>query len=248
VGFCGRPPAAPLGLARIEVALASTPMEDFSRSERGLVVWGAKGHALVLAEFASAAGYRVAVLVDNDPERASPLAGVPLVHGAEGLDSWMTSHSGEADAFAIAIGGNRGGDRLALHDLLGQRGLYPATLIHPAGYVASDARMAPGSQVLAQACVATHTEVGRQCIVNTSASVDHECVLADGVHIGPGATLAGCVMVGAHTFVGAGAVVLPNIEIGADTVVSAGAVVTRNVAAGAVVVGVPARPLTHGPQ
>ena len=207
----------------------------------GLLVWGAKGHALVLTEFAEAVGFRTALLVDNAPSRRTPVADVPLVNGPAGMDAWLTDHPDEVHAFAIAIGGGRGADRLGLHAQLEQRGLVPATLVHPASYVATTAVVGSGSQVLATACVAAAAVLGRQCIVNTGASVDHECELADGVHIGPGATLAGCVRVGENAFVGAGAVILPNLEIGAGATIGAGAVVTRDVAPGSVVTGVPAR-------
>ena len=77
--------------------------------------------------------------------------------------------------------------------------------------------------------------------MNTAASVDHEARIARGVHIGPGAVLAGCVSVGEFTLIGTGAVVLPRIRIGANVVIGAGAVVTRDVPDGMLSYGNPAR-------
>jgi len=50
---------------------------------------------------------------------------------------------------------------------------------------------------------------GEGCIINTSASVDHECRLEAGVHVAPGARLAGCVTAGRYATIYMGAVVLP---------------------------------------
>ncbi len=82
--------------------------------------------------------------------------------------------------------------------------------------------------------------LGRACIINTGASVDHECRLGDGVHIGPGATLAGCVEVDDYATVYSGAVVLPRIRIGKSAIVGAGAVIRGDVPECTVVVGNPA--------
>ena len=77
--------------------------------------------------------------------------------------------------------------------------------------------------------------------MNTNASVDHECRLADGVHVAPGARIAGCVEIGRCAMVGIGAVILPRLRIGEGAIVGAGAVVTRDVPDRAVVYGNPAR-------
>jgi sugar O-acyltransferase (sialic acid O-acetyltransferase NeuD family) len=208
---------------------------------RPLVIWGASGHAKVLAEFVGGLGYEIVALFDNDAGRDSPLAGVPVLHGREGLNRWRAEHGGDA-AGLVAVGGARGADRLELQALLAASGCKPVAVVHPTAWVAADARIGAGSQVLAQAFVGAGSSVGEACIVNTAASVDHECSLGDGVHVAPGATLTGCITVGDHAFVGAAAVVLPRLRIGADAVVGAGAVVTRDVPAGATVVGNPARP------
>ena len=85
--------------------------------------------------------------------------------------------------------------------------------------------------------------MGPQCIVNINATVDHEGCLGKGVHIMPGATLAGCVTVGDFADIGSNATILPRLTIGEGATVGAGAVVTKDVAPGATVVGAPARPL-----
>ncbi len=64
------------------------------------------------------------------------------------------------------------------------------------------------------ATICPRVKAGLSVIINTSASVDHECILGNGVHIGPGAKLAGCVEIGDYSFIGTNATILPNIKIG----------------------------------
>jgi serine acetyltransferase len=85
--------------------------------------------------------------------------------------------------------------------------------------------------------------LGNACIINSSAIVEHECLINSGVHIGPGAKLAGLVEVGDYSFIGMGAIILPRIKIGKHVIVGAGAVVTKNVTDNVTVAGNPARPL-----
>jgi sugar O-acyltransferase (sialic acid O-acetyltransferase NeuD family) len=207
---------------------------------REIVLWGASGHARVLAEFLEALDFGVVALVDNDPTLESFLPGVPLLHGEAALGAWRNAHPGELYAL-VAIGGARGAERLALQDALSAAGYAIPVAVHPRAFVAADAALGAGTQVLALAAVAAAAQIGRGCIVNTSASVDHECRLDDGVHIGPGATLAGNVTVGRNAFVGTGAAVIPHVTIGAGAIVGAGSVVVRDVPPNTVVYGNPAR-------
>lgn len=208
---------------------------------RPVIIWGAGGHAKVLNEFLPQLGYRVTAVFDNDPDAASPLAGVPVFRGLESFEDWRASCPDESLLALVAIGGHRGLARIQIHQQLAEHGIEPLTVIHPRAFVADDAVLGAGSQVLAQASVCAEAVLGRTCIINTNASVDHESILGDGVHVAPGATIAGCVSIGDYSMIGAGAVVLPRIKIGRSVIIGAGAVVTRDVPDGKVAFGNPAR-------
>lgn len=210
-------------------------------TDKPLVFWGAAGHAKVLQDCTAQLGYRVIALFDNRPGLQSPLAGVPLYVGWQEFLEWSRGRNLREVAFLIAIGGDRGADRVELATRLAHAGLRPISVIHPTAFVAGSAGIAPGCQVLARAVVGVEARLGEQTIINTAASVDHECILGRGVHVAPGATVCGTVTIGDFVLVGAGAVVLPRLRIGEGAVIGGGAVVTNDVEPGAIVVGNPAR-------
>jgi sugar O-acyltransferase (sialic acid O-acetyltransferase NeuD family) len=219
-----------------------SPGGDSPSPGRAFAVWGSSGHAKVVAETIRLLGGTVAVLFDNRVEATAALPGVPLLTGARSFDEWLASPKrGCVDHGAVAIGGARGADRLAIQDSMLRAGLRFEPLVHPRSSVSGSAQIGAGTQVLACAVVAAEARIGRACIVNHQANVDHDCVLGDGVHVAPGATLCGCIRVGDFAMIGAGATILPWLSIGAGTIVGAGAVVTRDLPAGVVVTGNPAR-------
>ena len=194
-------------------------------------------------------GGSVVALFDNAPDARSVLPGVPLIGGIDSLAAWIEKNPSRHDMRAlVAIGGARGRDRLALQNLLAQHGLVIEPLTHPLAFVADSANLGAGTQVLAMALVAAGAGIGAACIVNHNASIDHECRIGDGVHLAPGATLCGCVVVEECAMIGAGAVVLPRLKIWPRQHRRRGAVVTRNVPECVIVAGNPATILRHLPD
>ena len=205
---------------------------------REVIVWGGTGQARVLNECLFDTDNRIIAVFDN-ADVAPPFPDVPLHVGEAGFRAWMKTRRGSRELyFVVAVGGQ---DRLKLHDWLVEEGLRALTVMHRVAYVAPDAALGPGCQILAHATVCAQARLERSVIVNTAASVDHECRIGAGAHIGPGVRLAGRVEVGERAFIGTGAVVLPRLKVGADATIGAGAVVVNDVPAGTVVTGVPGR-------
>jgi sugar O-acyltransferase (sialic acid O-acetyltransferase NeuD family) len=207
-----------------------------------IIIWGGTGNFKVLCELLSP-DYEVLGYFDNNRNIQPDYRGIPWLGDQHDFPNWLSGRedAGEALYFIVSIGPGYGSVRLQMHDMLHSHGLLPIRALHRTAFVADNARVGEGSQIYARAAVCVDTVIGKACIINTSASVDHECVIEDGATIGPGATLAGLVQVGACADVYTGAVILPRVRIGANAVVGAGAVVLKDVPDNAVVVGNPAR-------
>jgi UDP-N-acetylbacillosamine N-acetyltransferase len=204
-----------------------------------LVIWGASGHAKVVADIIHLTkNYRIVGFLDSlSPQRQGEFfCQASILGGQEQLESLKS-----AGTQHIILGFGKGQARLDLTELVLEHGFSLATAIHPAAVIAPDVTIAPGTVVAAAAVINPAVQIGSNVIVNTSASVDHDCVIEDGSHICPGVHLAGNVTIGRATWVGIGATVIGGIRVGAGTVIGAGAVVIDDIPDGVVAYGVPAK-------
>lgn len=208
-----------------------------------VILWGGTGQSKVVRPIIEGYGAKVVAVFDDTLGLPPPFPDVNLYCGWDQFESWIKGQNRSEIGFCVAIGNPHGRVRLRFHTQLMQQGLQPITIAHPTAWIAENADIGLGAQILAGAIVGAEARLGLQCIVNTKASVDHEDVLEDGVEIAPGATLCGLVHCETNVWVCAGATVLPRLTIGADSVVGAGAVVIRNIPPASTVVGIPARPM-----
>lgn len=208
----------------------------------GLIVWGASGHARVVADIVRLRGeFEIAGFVDDAHPEPRQFLGVPVVGGRDQL---ARLRSNSARHLIVAIGNC--GARLKLAQLAEADGFELATAVHPRAIVATDVSVGGGTVIAAGAVVNPGAAVGRNVIINTLASVDHDCVVDDGVHVCPGVRLAGGVTIGRGAWIGIGASVVAGVRVGAGSTVGAGSVVLKDVPEGAVCYGVPARVIrTH---
>jgi sugar O-acyltransferase (sialic acid O-acetyltransferase NeuD family) len=208
---------------------------------RQIIFWGATGQAKVLRECLESQAWEVVAIFDNNQEVNSPFSDIPIYYGQSGFELWKGNNLINKISFIVAIGGDRGNDRLEIQKYLASHKLLPIVAQHSTAFVAMGVTIGLGSQILANATICVDTVIGESCIINTGAVVDHECKIGNGVHICPGVKMAGCVEVDDYVTIGTGAVILPRIKIGTGAIIGAGAVVIRDVLPRTVVVGNPAQ-------
>jgi sugar O-acyltransferase (sialic acid O-acetyltransferase NeuD family) len=211
-----------------------------------VIVIGAGGHGLVVAEALLCAGRELIGFVDADAARSGQSQ---LCRPVLGDDAALARYRSRGVLLVNGVGG-RGSAAEQVHGTLRWRvqqrlqaeGWRFVGVRHPSAVVSAHALVDDAAQVLAGAIVQPGARVGCGAIVNTRALVEHDGVIGEFAHIAPGAVLCGDVRIGAQAHIGAGAVVRQGLSIGDRVIVGVGAAVVHDVAAGTVV-GVPARAL-----
>jgi sugar O-acyltransferase (sialic acid O-acetyltransferase NeuD family) len=203
-----------------------------------IVIIGAGGHGLVVADILLAAGASrpleiVGVLDDNPVLTGTRILDVPILGTTAMLP--RIAH----DAVVVAIGDNARREQVT-SELL-RRGEQLFTARHPQAIVAAGVECGPGCVIAAGAVIAPGVVLGTGVIVNTRCSVDHQSLLEPFAHVSVGATVGGDVTIGARTLIGLGAGVMSARRIGSDTIIGAGALVVHDIPGGVVAFGVPAR-------
>lgn len=209
-----------------------------------IVVWGAGGHAKVIASSIRRSGaWQLAGFIDDvDPARAGEaFCGSRVVGDRSALPALRAA--GLRDV-VLAFGDNAA--RLALAQWLGDEGWAFPAIVDPSAVVADGAEIGAGSYVAAGAVVQPGARIGAQVIVNSGAIVEHDVRIGDGAHLGPGACIAGHAEIGRGCWLGAGAMVRDRVRIGEGAIVGMGSIVVADIPAGVTAYGHPARVVAKG--
>ena len=202
------------------------------RSSR-LIIIGAGGHALSVADAAVSSGWTVEGFYSPDGSGPAVSAGA-IFTSLETLDL-------QTIALVPGIGTNYLREDALEHVLT----LFPtatvASVIHATAWVSPSATLHSGSVILAQASVGPGSVLGRGAILNSGASLDHESRIGDFGSLGPGARTGGNVQVGSRTMIGMQAGILHGIRVGADTVIGAQSLVNSCIDSNVVAWGTPAK-------
>jgi sugar O-acyltransferase (sialic acid O-acetyltransferase NeuD family) len=204
-----------------------------------VVIWGASGQAMVVADIVRLRGELelVGFLDDVSPERAgTTFCQARILGGREQLDRLL-----EDGVRFLILGFGKSAARLALAELVRSRGYLLATAIHPKAIVAAGVPIGAGTVIKPGAVVDPGVTIGEQVILGSCTSIGHESVIEDGVRINAGARVSGNVTVGQATMIGAGVTIREGVRVGRYSLIGAGAVVVRDIPDRVVAYGVPAR-------
>lgn len=192
-----------------------------------LVVLGASGHALVVADILRLnSNYEIVGFLDGvHPERKGELfAGSTILGGDEQLDFLFDKGISHA-----IVGFGNCQARLKSAEMLIGKGYKLATAIHPSAVIAHDVQIGAGTVIAAGAVINPGVTIGQNVIINMCTSVDHECQIADGVHVGPGVRLGAGVKIGRGVLIAIGSIVAHRIHIGDFVYVEAGSIVFEDI-------------------
>ena len=204
-----------------------------------VVIWGASGQAMVVADIVRLRGELelVGFLDDVSPERAgTTFCQAPILGGREQLDRLL-----EDGVRFLILGFGKSAARLALAELARSRGYQLATAIHPQAIVAAGVRIGAGTVIKAGAVVDPGVTIGEQVILGSCTSVGHGSVIEDGVRVNAGARVSGNVTIRQATMIGVGVAISERVRVGRYSLIGAGAVVVRDIPDRVVAYGVPAR-------
>lgn len=202
-----------------------------------MYLYGAGGHAKVIAEILDNMGKTILGLFD-DNQHIEEIRGTKVQKGIRILEG--NTFQALEHPVIISIGNNA--ERAQIAGLLADSfEVKFGKAIHSTAIISPSASIAEGTMILHGSIIQAETIIGKHVLVNTAASIDHENVIGDYAHVSPHATLCGRVHVGKGTHIGAGAVILPNLKIGKWCKIGAGAVVICNIPDFSTAVGNPAR-------
>jgi sugar O-acyltransferase (sialic acid O-acetyltransferase NeuD family) len=204
-----------------------------------VVIWGAGGHAKVIADaLRNNPAYELAGFLDDvNPDRKGEVIGaVPVLGGRDELVGLLSK-----GIKRIVIGVGDCEARMRLAQCAMKAGFALATIVHSRSIIASDAVIGQGTFIGAGAVVNAGARIGENVIINTGAIVEHDCLIGSGAHLCPGVVTGGGTSIGEKTWVGIGATLRDHLTIGNRVVVGAGAVVVSDLPDDVLAYGVPAR-------
>jgi sugar O-acyltransferase (sialic acid O-acetyltransferase NeuD family) len=203
--------------------------------QRPLVVVGAGGHAVSVANVARSAGYVVACFVDPS-KKGGFLLGRPIIACVDDLEDGVGQY-----VYSVAVGDNAARQRVHGELSARHRGLVFPPLVHASAVISDFVVLGEGAVLMPLAVVGPNSSVGRFCILNTRSSIDHDCVLSDFASLAPGAVTGGAVRIGSRSAISLGAAIKHGVSVGADCVVGACSYVNQDLPSNLVAYGTPSK-------
>ena len=187
---------------------------------KNVILIGAGGHALSLAEFA---GEQICGYLALGEATDMPFNWLGGDDSARKL-----AEEGYLFHMAFVYAGLPTMDkREKLISLYRGAGAKFKSLIAPTAIVTPHSEIGEGVAVM-QGAIVNRAKLGDNVILNSGGIVEHDCLIGENTFIGPGAVVGGFTTIGRNCFIGLGARVGNGINIGDNVTVAMGAVVNRD--------------------
>lgn len=187
-----------------------------------VVIFGAGGHAHVVADIIRAEGNEVVAFLDDDLAQEDCTC----------LISEYQKFSGYY--FVIGIGDAETREKLSKFNLKWH------TAIHPSAVVSPSAIIGEGTVIMPNAVINARTIIGKHSIINTGAIVEHDNHIGNYAHISVGVNLGGTVTIGDKTWIGIGSVIRNNVSICDSVYIGSGSNVIKDISVSGIYYGNPA--------
>lgn len=203
-----------------------------------IIIWGAGGHALVVADALRSNGEAVFGFIDTVSfvRKDAQLMDLPV---------WGSVHeavtSCQEDGCEIAFGFGHCAARSQGIKYLDRSGISLKTVVHARAYVSPAASLGRGIYVAPNAVVEPGCSIGDGVIVNAGSVVCHESSIGQAVSICPGVCIGGKAKVGEASWLGIGCTLIDKVCVGTGCFIGGGAVVIKGIPDRSLAYGVPAR-------
>ena len=195
-----------------------------------LFIYGAGGHAKVVADTAFLLGYDLLGFIDDTISESTNYLGKIVLHELPSPEDFsIICAIGDCDS------------RFLICQRLEKSGYRFATIIHPSAIISNMATIGQGVYLGAGSIVDPGCIIGSWSIVNNHATICHDTCLGLACHVAPGATIASSCNIGDAVWIGVGASVIHKINIGKRVFIGGGAAVVKDISANCLAYGVPAR-------
>ena len=208
-------------------------MKQESGETSDVILIGAGGHALSLAEFS---GHRICGYIANEANDKFSA----LWFGNDSVAKEVVSQDKPLHIAFIYSGLPVMSARRKIIEYYDSLGASYASLISPVAIVTANSVVGVGCAVMSGAIV-NRASLGAHVVVNSGAIVEHDCSIGNNTFIGPGAVIGGFTNIGSNCFIGLGARVSNGITIGDNITVAMGAIVTKNLTKPGIYHGYPLR-------
>ena len=199
-----------------------------------IVIIGAGGHAVSIANVAHGSRMDVVAFVD-DNKVGTNLLNIPVISSNQCINEYITAN------LAIAIGDNAVRERVSNEYKSAMPNARFPALIHSSAVVGINTEIGDGTVVMPQVNIGPNCTVKEFCILNTASSIDHDCEMDAFSSIAPRVVTGGNVKIGLGSAVSIGSTVEHGIVIGDDVVIGANSYVNKRFEGGVLAYGNPCK-------